>query len=73
VLLTEFHELAVPVSIFVTNLMSLFGVFSALWLSGVSFNISSFAGIIMIIGIVAENAIFLVHNVKALQSEGAHP
>jgi multidrug efflux pump subunit AcrB len=70
VLLTEFHEFAVPVSIFVVNLMSLFGVFLALWLSGVSFNISSFVGIIMIIGIVAENGIFLLHNVKALQSEG---
>jgi len=70
VLLTEFGEFAVPISIFFVNLMSLFGVFSALWLSGVTFNISSFVGIIMIIGIVAENAIFVLHNVKVLQSEG---
>jgi CzcA family heavy metal efflux pump len=70
VLLFEFGEFAVPFSIFVINVLSLFGVFSALWLSGVTFNISSFVGVIMIIGIVAENAIFVLHAVKAFQAEG---
>jgi cobalt-zinc-cadmium resistance protein CzcA len=70
VLLFEFGEFIVPVSIFIINLQSLFGVFSALWLSGVTFNISSFAGIIMIIGIVAEDAIFVLHAVKGYQAEG---
>lgn len=70
VLLFEFGEFAVPFSIFTVNLLSLLGVFSALWLTGVSFNISSFVGIIMIIGIVAENAIFVMHNVKAFRAEG---
>ena len=41
-----------------------------LWLSGVTFNISSFVGVIMIIGIVAENAIFVLHSIKAFQAEG---
>jgi CzcA family heavy metal efflux pump len=70
VLLFEFGEFAVPVSIFIVNMLSLAGVFAALWLTGVTFNISSFVGVIMIIGIVAENAIFVLHNVKALQAEG---
>jgi len=70
VLLVEFEEFAVPVSIFVVNLLSLLGVFGALWLTGVTFNISSFVGVIMIIGIVAENAIFVMHNVKTLRAEG---
>jgi CzcA family heavy metal efflux pump len=70
VLLFEFGEFAVPLSIFVVNLLSLFGVFGMLWLTGVTFNISSFVGVIMIIGIVAENAIFVMHNVKALRTEG---
>jgi multidrug efflux pump subunit AcrB len=52
------------------NLLSLLGVFGALWLTGVTFNISSFVGVIMIIGIVAENAIFVMHNVKTLRAEG---
>jgi multidrug efflux pump subunit AcrB len=70
VLLIEFGEFAVPVSIFAVNILSLVGVFGALWLTGVSFNISSFVGIIMIIGIVAENAIFVMHTVRTLQAEG---
>jgi multidrug efflux pump subunit AcrB len=70
VLLLEFGEFAVPCSIFIVNVLSLFGVLGALWLTGVSFNISSFVGVIMIIGIVAENAIFVLHTVKAFQAEG---
>ena len=72
VLLFEFGEFAIPVSIFIVNIMSLFGVLFALWITNVTFNISSFVGIIMIIGIVAENAIFVMHYVKALLAEG-HP
>ena len=63
VLLFEFGEFSVPFSILVVNVISLLGVLGALWITGVTFNISSFVGIIMIIGIVAENAIFVVHQV----------
>jgi CzcA family heavy metal efflux pump len=70
VLLIEFGEFAVPFSIFIINLLSLIGVFGALWITGVSFNISSFVGIIMIIGIVAENAIFVMHRVHELRLQG---
>lgn len=66
VLLFEFKEFAVPVSILVIIALSLFGVFSALFITRVALNISSFVGIILIIGIVAENAIFLLHTVKIL-------
>ena len=70
VLLFEFGEFAVPLSIFVVNVISLFGVLGALWITRVTFNISSFVGIIMIIGIVAENAIFVIHQVKIFQTSG---
>jgi multidrug efflux pump subunit AcrB len=70
VLLFEFGEFAVPASIFIINIMSLLGVVGALWIAGVTFNISSFVGLIMIIGIVAENAIFLMHEMKNLRREG---
>ncbi len=71
VLLIEFGEFAVPFSIFIVNVLSLVGVFGALWITGVSFNISSFVGVIMIIGIVAENAIFVMHRVHELRKQGA--
>ena len=70
VLLFEFGEFAVLVSIFIVNLLSLVGVFFALWITGVTFNISSFVGVIMIIGIVAENAIFVIHTVFRMRSGG---
>jgi CzcA family heavy metal efflux pump len=70
VLLFEFGEFTVPISIFVVDFLSLLGVAAALWLTGIAFNISSFVGVIMIIGIVAENAIFVMHTVKRLQREG---
>lgn len=70
VLLFEFGEFAVPCSIFVVNVISLVGVLGALYITGVTFNISSFVGVIMIIGIVAENAIFVVHQVKAFEKQG---
>lgn len=71
VLLFEFGEFAVPISVLMVSLLSLVGVVTALWLSGVTFNISSFVGLIMIIGIVAENGIFVMHQAKMLLHEGA--
>jgi CzcA family heavy metal efflux pump len=70
VLLIEFREFAVPVSILIINVLSLFGVVGALWITGVGFNVSSFVGLIMIIGIVAENAVFLMHYVHLHERQG---
>jgi multidrug efflux pump subunit AcrB len=70
VLLFEFGEFAVPVSIFVVNVLSLIGVACALWLTGVTLNISSLVGVIMIIGIVAENAIFVMHEFRIFHASG---
>jgi len=70
ILLFEFREFTVPLSILIIDVLSMSGVFAALWLSRVTFNISSFVGVIMIIGIVAENAIFVMHSVKLFQAQG---
>ncbi len=61
VLLIEFESYFVPLAIYAVTILSLFGVFLLLWITQVNFNISSFMGAIMIVGIVAENSIFLVH------------
>ncbi len=70
VLLFEFGDLAVPFSVLMVSVLPLIGVLSALWITGISFNISSFVGLIMIIGIVAENGIFVMHQVKSSISAG---
>ncbi len=70
VLLYEFGEFAVPLSVLMIGILSLSGVFGALRLTGMTLNISSFVGLIMVIGIVAENAIFLMHTAARLKNDG---
>ncbi len=60
VLLFEFRTLAAPLSILASALLSTSGVFLALLVTGITFNIASFMGLIMVIGIVAKNGILLL-------------
>jgi multidrug efflux pump subunit AcrB len=60
VLLFEFRNFSAPISILVSALLSTAGVFVALLLTGITFNLSSFMGLIMVIGIVAKNGILLL-------------
>ncbi len=60
VLLFEFGTFAAPVAILSSALLSTSGVFIALLVTGTTFNISSFMGMIMVIGIVAKNGILLL-------------
>ena len=60
VLLFEFGSFAAPVAILASALLSTSGVFLALLLTGTTFNLSSFMGLIMVIGIVAKNGILLL-------------
>ncbi len=70
VLLIEFESFAITLSIFLVTLLSLAGVFFSLWITNISFNISSFVGSILIVGAVAENSIFLVHYWRQHRSAG---
>jgi multidrug efflux pump subunit AcrB len=60
VLLFEFGTFAAPVAILASALLSTSGVFIALVITGTTFNVSSFMGMIMVIGIVAKNGILLL-------------
>ncbi len=60
VLLIEFGDFAAPISILASCLLSTSGVFLALLVTKTTFNISSFMGLIMVIGIVAKNGILLL-------------
>jgi multidrug efflux pump subunit AcrB len=60
VLLFEFRNFSAPISILVSAILSTAGVFVALLVSGITFNLSSFMGLIMVIGIVAKNGILLL-------------
>ncbi|HWY57855.1 MAG TPA: efflux RND transporter permease subunit [Terriglobales bacterium] len=60
VLLFEFRNFAAPLAILASALLSTSGVFMALLITGTTFNVSSFMGMIMVIGIVAKNGILLL-------------
>jgi multidrug efflux pump subunit AcrB len=60
VLLFEFGSFAAPMAILASALLSTSGVFIALVITRTTFNISSFMGMIMVVGIVAKNGILLL-------------
>ncbi len=60
VLLFEFHSFSAPIAILVAAVLSTAGVFFGLLLTGIAFNLSSFMGLIMVVGIVAKNGILLL-------------
>jgi CzcA family heavy metal efflux pump len=60
VLLFEFHTFSAPAAILASALLSTVGGFLALLITGKTFNVASFMGMIMVIGIVAKNGILLL-------------
>jgi len=60
VLLFEFGDFGAPVAIMASALLSTSGVFVALLLAHATFNLASFMGLIMVVGIVAKNGILLL-------------
>jgi len=60
VLLFEFRTFSAPTAILASALLSTFGTFFALLITRTTFNVASFMGMIMVIGIVAKNGILLL-------------
>jgi len=60
VLLFEFRSFSAPTAILASALLSTAGVFLALLVTQTTFNVASFMGVIMVIGIVAKNGILLL-------------
>ncbi len=73
VLLFAFRSWRLAGSVLAIALASLAGVFVALHLWGATFNIASFVGAIMVVGIVAENAYFLVAAYLEALAKGETP
>src|SRR5246127_3368979 len=70
VLLFEFGAFAAPIAILSSALLSTSGVFIALLITRTTFNISSFMGMIMVIGIVAKNGILLLDAGQRMRAMG---
>jgi CzcA family heavy metal efflux pump len=70
VLLFEFGNFAAPLAVLASALLSTCGVFLALLATKTTFNLSSFMGLIMVIGIVAKNGILLLDADQRFRAEG---
>lgn len=73
VLLFEFRNFSAPIAILTSSILSISGVVLALLITGTSFNVASFMGLIMVIGIVAKNGILLLDADEKLRSTGMGP
>jgi len=73
VLLAEFRNLSAPIAILASSVLSIGGVVFALLLTGTTFNVASFMGLIMVIGIVAKNGILLLDADDRYRNEGIAP
>ena len=71
VLLTEFRNFPAPVAILTSSVLSISGVILALLITRTTFNVASFMGMIMVIGIVAKNGILLLDADERYRAEGA--
>lgn len=70
VLMFLFREWLISLTILFISVMGLCGCLLALWLTGIPLNVSSYTGIIMVVGIIAENAIFTVWQYRMNRDRG---
>ena len=70
VLLLEFRNFSAPVAILTSSVLSISGVVLALLITQTTFNVASFMGLIMVIGIVAKNGILLLDADDKLRAMG---
>ena len=73
VLLAEFRNFSAPIAILASSVLSIGGVVFALLITGTTFNVASFMGLIMVIGIVAKNGILLLDADERFRREGIAP
>ena len=70
VLLAEFRNFPAPIAILSSSVLSIAGVIFALLITNVTFNVASFMGLIMVIGIVAKNGILLLDADERYRAQG---
>ena len=73
ILVWEFGRLAPSIGCLVAAMASLAGSLATLWMTGITLNISSFMGIIMVAGITAKNGILLLDHAENAISAGQAP
>ncbi len=70
VLLLEFRTFSAPAAILASAVLSTSGVFLSLLVTRTDFNVASFMGLIMVVGIVAKNGILLLDADQKFRNRG---
>ncbi|WP_288207074.1 efflux RND transporter permease subunit [uncultured Parabacteroides sp.] len=70
VLMSLFRQWRISLAVLFISVTGICGCLLALWVTGVPLNVSSYTGIIMIVGIIAENSIFTVHQYRMNRKAG---
>lgn len=70
VMASQFESFLHPLIVMFTVPMAAIGVFVALFISGHNFSIISFMGMIVLAGIIVNNAIVMVDYINTLRSRG---
>jgi HAE1 family hydrophobic/amphiphilic exporter-1 len=70
ILVMQFGSFSAPLAVMLSLPLSLIGVVLALLVTGGTLNLMSFIGVIMLMGLVAKNAILLLDAARVMESEG---
>jgi multidrug efflux pump subunit AcrB len=73
VMVTQFGNFRGPLAIMLAAPLGLTGALIALWLAGVPFNVSSFMGLILLIGLIVKNGIILLDAAHGFHDQGLPP
>ncbi|MGH7449227.1 MAG: efflux RND transporter permease subunit, partial [Longimicrobiales bacterium] len=71
ILAAEFESLVQPFTILLSVPLGLIGAFLALWIFGAGLNIVSLIGIVILVGIVDNNAVVMIDFINQRKAEGA--
>ncbi|MFW6067003.1 MAG: efflux RND transporter permease subunit [Myxococcota bacterium] len=70
ILAAQFESWIHPLTIMLSLPLAVVGAFAALWIFGMTFNVFSFIGLIMLLGMATKNAILLVDYTNVLRRRG---
>ena len=70
ILVMQFGSFTAPLAVMLSLPLSLIGVVLALLMTGGTLNLMSFIGVIMLMGLVAKNAILLLDAARVMEAEG---
>jgi len=70
VMCAMFESLIYPAAILTTFIFSIFGVFWLFWITGTTFSIMAFIGVLILMGVVVNNGIVMIVHINQLRHEG---